>query len=123
MPTGTIPGEGRRFKSYPLLHEVRSGIASCFIFGSDSRTFDCLGKPDPLFEGNFLLYEYVEYYWKLCGHDASEADFDLEECFTLIECHERRASHRLSRFLRRRVEGWRQGKSGPSICRYWMIAT
>lgn len=46
---------------------------------------------DRLFETNSLLYEYVERYWNLDRHDLSEAGFDLEECFTLIEYHERDA--------------------------------
>jgi hypothetical protein len=46
---------------------------------------------ESLFESNRSLYDYVEHYWKLGDHDLSEADFDLEECFTLIEYHERDA--------------------------------
>ncbi len=49
---------------------------------------------ESLFESNRPLYDYVEHYWKLGGHDLSEADFDLEECFTLIEYHERDAIRR-----------------------------
>ncbi|MDP9439443.1 MAG: SIR2 family protein [Actinomycetota bacterium] len=44
-----------------------------------------------LSERNAILYEYVKHYWKLGVHDLSEADFDLEECFTLLEYHERDA--------------------------------
>ena len=47
-----------------------------------------------LFQVNSKLYEYIEHYWKLDGYDLSEADFDLEECFTLIEYHERDAIRR-----------------------------
>ncbi len=43
---------------------------------------------------NFKLYEYIGHYWKLGFDDLSTADFDLEECFTLLEQHERDASRR-----------------------------
>ncbi len=46
---------------------------------------------ESLFESNRPLYDYVEHYWKLGDHQLSQADFDLEECFTLIEYHERDA--------------------------------
>lgn len=49
---------------------------------------------DWLFSKNSQLYEYVEHYWQLDHHDLSETGFDLEECFTLLEYHERDAIQR-----------------------------
>ena len=46
---------------------------------------------DQLIEKNHRLYEYIEHYWKLDDSKLSETDFDLEECFTLIEQQERDA--------------------------------
>ncbi|MGI8650152.1 MAG: hypothetical protein ACR2KW_07215 [Rubrobacter sp.] len=43
---------------------------------------------------NSELYEYIGHYWKLGFHDLSTANFDLEECFTLLEQHEKDAKRR-----------------------------
>jgi hypothetical protein len=37
------------------------------------------------------LYEYIGHYWKFGFDDLWAADFDLEECFTLLEQHEKEA--------------------------------
>ncbi len=43
---------------------------------------------------NSALYEYIGHYWKLGFDDLSRLDFDLEECFTLLEQHEKDARRR-----------------------------
>lgn len=55
---------------------------------------------------NAQLYDYVETWWKLGFDDLSAADFDLEECFTLLEYHERDAKRR---------------RYGPDIDGLWRI--
>lgn len=42
---------------------------------------------DRLLEKNSRLYEYIDHYWKLGFRDLAGADFDLEECYTLLEQH------------------------------------
>ena len=43
---------------------------------------------------NSELYGYIGHYWKLGFDDLSRVDFDLEECFTLLEQHEKDAERR-----------------------------
>jgi hypothetical protein len=47
---------------------------------------------DLIQNNNSKLYEYINHYWKLGVHELSTADFDLEECFTLLEQHEKDAT-------------------------------
>ncbi len=49
---------------------------------------------DRLKDENSQLYDYVKTWWKLDFGNLSTVDFDLEECFTLLEYHERDASRR-----------------------------
>lgn len=41
-----------------------------------------------------LVYDYIEKYWKKSKSDLSEAPFDLEQCFTLLERQEDEAYER-----------------------------
>ncbi len=54
------------------------------------------GELNRIIDENRRLYDYIEHYWKLGPHDLTTADFDLEECFTLLQQHEkdaRRSKH------------------------------
>lgn len=46
------------------------------------------GELNRIVDENLRLYDYIKHYWKLGPHDLTTADFDLEECFTLLEQHE-----------------------------------